>query len=405
MISQSRRGTRWSMRRFISGGVVGALVVALTLAGCGPTGPYWQTLDTSQNDTIVSLAQDPSQTKILYAGANHGVIYRERTNGVSTPVNGDGLPPSAQTNALLPDPHTPGVVYAATTSGLFVTADDGNNWGPRGSGLPRDDVLTAIAFGASGAGGTLLVGTSQHGVYISGDQGHTWSHVDAGLPSGAAINTLFHDSTAQAVFAGLDGGGMYASTDGGQTWAHRTADLAPNSTVYAFAETPSKGINPSGPTLYAGTSHGLYASADSGQTWTQRGITSGLPSGTVQALAASPQSAGVLYAGLGSTVYSTSDGGAHWAILAPGLSHTVTSLVVAIPPDGKPVIYAGAGQLQRFPAIGGSGNALLNTIIAWVFIILLFGVGLYVIFRARRQMNESARHMRDRLTPPNRPQI
>jgi photosystem II stability/assembly factor-like uncharacterized protein len=381
--------------RWIGFPSVAALVVCvLACAGCGPTGPTWQTLDSSQSDTIVSLAQDPSQTKILYAGANNGNVYRTRTDGISTPISGDGLPSSATTYTLLPDPHAPGVVYAGTTSGLYVTADDGNHWSHRGTGLPTNDVVTSLAFGTSGA---LLAGTLQHGAYASADQGHTWNSASADLPPGADINTLFHNPATGTIFAGLDGGGLYATADNGATWTQRASGLPAQSHVYVLAATPSKGVNPSGPTLYAGTGAGLYASGDGGQTWTRQGISLGLPTGSVRALAASPMTPGTLYAGIGSTVYGTADGGAHWAPLAAPLSHSVSSLVVAIPPGGKPVIFAGAGQLDRFPAIGGGGNALVGTILTWGFVILLFGLGFYVIRRARIQMEETTRSMRRRL--------
>jgi len=397
----TRRTQRSGWAEFPGRVLVTLVVCVLMLAGCGPTGPYWEALASSQGDTIVSLAQDPSQTKILYAGANHGVIYRTRTDGISTPVGGEGLPASAQTNALLPDPHAPGVVYAATTSGLYVTTDDGNHWSQRGTGLPRDDVLTALIFGASDS--ALLAGTFHRGVYTSADQGHTWTHIDSGLPGGADINTLFHDPASQVEFAGLDGGGLYVSVDGGQTWAQRTGGLASNAHVYVFAETPARGTNPGGPALYIGTAAGLYASANDGTTWTQRGAGQGLPSGSVRALAADPKTPGVLYAAIGSVVYGTTDGGAHWTTLAPGLSQPVTSLVVAITPSGKPVIFAGAGQLQRFPAIGGTTNTLLGNIIAWGFIILVFGLGFFVIYRTRIKLDATTRNMRRRLTPLNRP--
>lgn len=377
--------------------VVAALVV---VAGCGPTGPYWETLDTGQSDTILSIAQDPSQTKILYAGANHGAVYRTRTDGISSPINGTGLPSSAATRALLPDPSRPGIVYAATTSGLYVTADDGNTWKPLGTGLPKNDVLTALAFGATGL---LLAGTLAHGVFASADQGSTWTPSNAGLPAGAAINTLYADAAARTMFVGLDGGGLYASADNGQTWTLRTGGLSANAHIYALAATPSKGTSATGPALYAGTDTGVYESTDDGHTWTQLTGRQGEIAGSVRALAADRTTPGTLYAGLGSTVYITTDGGARWTKLASGLSHQVTSLVVAIPPGGKAVIFAGAGQLQRFPAIGGTNSPIISTIFTWAFILLLAGFGFYVIRRARLQMEESARRMRGRIPPPNRP--
>lgn len=391
--------TQWSGRNNYPRIVVVALVVCvLMLAGCSSTSPSWEALDTPQSDTIVSIAQDPTQTKLLYAGSDHGVVYLARTDVLTTPIGGAGLPSSAQVNALLPAPHTAGLVYAATTNGFFVTTDASGHWSRRGTGLPAGDALTALAYGTNG---TILVGTLQHGVYTSANQGSTWTYAGTGLPSGADIYTLFHDPASQAIFAGLDGGGIYASDDGGQTWTQRIAGLAPNAHVYAFTKTPSKGINPTGPTLYAGTNAGLYASTDGGKMWTRSGVGQGLPSGSVRALAADPSTPGLLYAGMGSTVYRTTDGGRHWAILAPGLSRTVTSVVAAILPDGKPVVFAGAGQLQRFPAVGGATNTLLSNIITWGIAIVLLGVAFYVLRRGHSRLNTSLPNVHRRSEPPD----
>src|SRR5579872_7099543 len=182
------RRAQWSGRTGFLGLVVAALIICvLMLAGCGSTDPGWETLATSQSDSIVSIAQDPTQAKLLYAGSDHGVVYRTRTDVLSAPIGGAGLPASAQINALLSAPHTAGFVYAATSGGFFVTTDAGDHWSRRGTGLPVGEALTALAYGTNG---TILVGTLQHGVYTSANLGITWTQASTGLPAGADIYTL-----------------------------------------------------------------------------------------------------------------------------------------------------------------------------------------------------------------------
>lgn len=361
-----------------------ALVVCVLLfAGCGPTSPHWQALNTSQDNTITSLAQDPTQPKIMYAGASHGIVYRSRTDVDGTPLGGSGIPASDQVDAVLPDPHTAGLVYAATTDGFYVTTDFGDHWNKRGTGFPADTTLTSLIFASDS--GLLFVGALQHGVYSSADRGQTWHQISTGLPPAADVYTLFHDPTTQTLFAGLDGGGLYASADNGQTWAQRTSGISTKAHVYVLVATSGKGNTPSSPALYAGTDSGLYTSADGGQTWVPQRAGTGLPSGSVQALAADPKTPGTLYAGVGTNVYGSTDGGQHWSAIALGLSHTVTALLVVVQPNGKTAVFAGSGQLQRFPAAAGSSNPAFGTIVSWIFIIILFGVGYLMLRRARMQ--------------------
>lgn len=360
-----------------------AFVVCLfVLAGCGATSSSWQTLGTSQSNTITSLAQDPTQPKIMYAGAMRGVVYRSRTDIEGMPLGGSGISGSAQVTALLPGLHTAGLVYATTTSGFYVTTDFGDHWSRRGTGLPANEALTSLAFANDGS---LRAGTLQHGVYESADQGQTWSQLSAGLPADASIYTLFRDPATRTLFAGLDGGGLYISSDDGQSWTQQTSGIPAQARVYVLTMTSGKGLNPSGPTLYAGADSGLYASIDGGHTWTRQGVGMGLPSGSVRALAADPKAPGTFYAGIATNVYGSTDGGLHWSIVAPGLSRTVTSLLVVVQPDGKTAVFAGAGQLQRFPAAPGGSNPLFSAIFDGIFFLILIGMAYLMLRRWRGQ--------------------
>lgn len=373
---------RWQRSRFGLPVVIVGLV--LLLAGCaagGPTG--WQQLGPSNSDSVIlSLAADPFQHELVYAGSSSGTVYRARGDTTGAPItNSVGIPKNTAVSALLPDPGKAGTIFAGTSDGVYVTADYGDLWHAVGTGLPPNDTVDALTFGASSA---IFAGTAQHGVYLSSDRGQTWQPMNGGLPAGSDVYVLLWDSASQTLFAGIDGVGLFASTNGGQAWTARTAGLPDKVEVFALAELPSHSFNPSGATLFLGSAQGVYASTDSGQRWSAAGH--GIPAGRVLSLATDPNIRGWIYAGTDRTVYRSPDGGKNWSVVAPGLAHPVASIVAIANPATHYVVFAGAGQLVRFPPAEGGGSTLFGNIISWGFIIVLFLLGYYVIRRARRQV-------------------
>lgn len=361
------------------------LALVLLLAGCGvgsQTG--WQGLGPSNSDTIIlSLAADPFQHELIYAGSSTGIVYRARGDTTGAPIsNSTGLPKDTSVGALLPDPRKAGTVYAGTSSGFYVTTHYGDHWSALGSGLPQDDTVDALTFGADSS--TLFAGTAQHGVYVSHDLGQTWQATNGGLPAASDIYALLWEPTSQTLYAAVDGVGLYASADGGQTWTARTTGLPAKVEAFALAQLPSHSLNPSGPTLFLGGAQGLFASTDGGQTWSAAGH--GLPSGRVLSLATDPNIPGWIYAGTDTTVYRSPDGGRNWSMVAPGLSHQVSSIVAIANPSTHYVVFAGAGELARFPPAPGGSSGIFGTIVTWGFVAVLFLLGYYVIRRTRRQV-------------------
>jgi photosystem II stability/assembly factor-like uncharacterized protein len=358
------------------------LGLVLLLAGCGQAGTGWQSLGPSNGDTVLSLAADPSQPRLIYAGTSGGVVLRARADSTGQPISGSGIPAGAAVSALLPDPRTAGMVYAGTSAGVYVTTDYGDHWHARGSGLPANESLDALAFDPGTT--ALFVGTTEHGVYISHDGGQTWAPDNTGLPTPADIYVLYWDAPSSTLFAGVDGSGLYASTDGGQSWTPRTQGLPAKVEVFAMADLPSHGLNHNGATLFAGSASGLFASSDGGRSWAAAG--QGLPAGRILSLAIDPTVPGWMYAGTETSVYRSADGGAHWASVAPGLSHQVSSIVSVPNPATHYVVYAGVGPLVRFPPSARAANDTLGTIVTWGVTLILLGLGWFLLSRTRRQM-------------------
>ena len=382
-----------------------ALVTLMTLApsilaGCGAASTArWQLLGQPDGHVVLSLARDPFNTQGIYAGAIGGVVYRAVAGKTLTPQPGAGLPAHADVTALVPDPRTSGLIYAATTRGLYVTNDNGDTWRARGSGLPPADALTTLVYAPGPA--TLFAGDATHGVYRSLDAGNTWTEATQGLPSNAGIDALLWQERAGRLFAAVHGGALYISSNSGGHWARSDTGLPPG--VQALAALPrlnSAGSNESGETLYAGTGAGIYTSVDGGAHWSAESG-QGAPRGGILALAASADVPNTIFAGASGTtgtVYRSADSGRTWQVLAPGLSHAITSVLAVKASDGRETVYAGAGQLAVFPPISTDTGGPLTLLADGLVIGLLLALVVYIWWKQRQRVLDFEREAARRAT-------
>ncbi|MGH9936091.1 MAG: Ig-like domain-containing protein, partial [Blastocatellia bacterium] len=236
-------------------------------------------------------------------------------------------------------------LLVGTSNGVFVSADDGQNWSASSAGLNADVSgfarIGANLFAAGGCawrstdegrswtprcvpgvginslavtGSTLFAG-GNNGVYRSNDEGQNWTEVNNGLTD-RRLRVLVSSGTT--LFAGTDGGGVFRSTNQGQNWAPVNAGLT-NLNIHSLAPTEIG--------LLAGSNGGgVFLSTDQGQNW--RAINIGLTQRSVSSLLASGSN---LFAGTyGGFVYRSTDRGQNWIQVneAP-LNIGVASLTVA----------------------------------------------------------------------------
>jgi len=323
-------------------------VVLLALAGCGGPASAWLTLPPlGAPDTIIlSLAPDPARAGWLFAGSSQGDVYHLSATTERLPAPLSKLPTPGAIDTLLSDPTPPNALFASGTAGVFLSLDGGAHWLRRDTGLPPSDSALSLAWSSDGR--TLLVGTGAHGVFRSDDRGATWTAASDGLPENADVYTLYRAPGATIIFASVLEVGLFASLDNGAHWAVWPAIFDAQEIFAIRAGTGPQSQNRS-TTLYAGTSHGLFVSVDGGQIWTQEGYGHGLPSGRVVSLATDAQSPGTVYVGTDQQVYRSTDDGVNWSALGPGISHQVAALLVLHTAGGQTVVFAGAGNLYRFP--------------------------------------------------------
>jgi cysteine-rich repeat protein len=261
----------------------------------------YRSIDAGASWTIVSgglpglvvqtLAIDPNNTQILYAGLGGAGVFKTVNHGTSWAAANGGLA-NLYANAIAVDPSSPSTVYCGTDGGVFVSTSGGTSWTAASNGLPAGTPVHSLALDPV-TPSIVYAGMQNGGVYKSIDGGMSWFIAGSGLETLRAVEALAIDPTMPAtVYAGNVGGGVSKSIDGGVTWNPANTGVVGDSfDVRAIA------IDPSNPNrVYRGSSAGgVYMSTDQGSTWTQLNL--GLTALDVRALAVDPDIASKIYAG------------------------------------------------------------------------------------------------------------
>lgn len=188
-------------------------------------GNSWQMLS-AVKDTPVDFHS------MTVSGADENLIYGSPGGGFELFVSNDEgtswtqLTPPDRIVSLATDPLDSKMVYAGTISGLFKSTDKGNSWNRIESPSVKDVVITGIGFSLDGR--TLYAfSVLAHGdgfIMKSSDGGETWSQAEGQIPDAAGVwnfapgrNGEIYAITSQQTSSGI-AASVYSSYDEGQTW-------------------------------------------------------------------------------------------------------------------------------------------------------------------------------------------
>jgi photosystem II stability/assembly factor-like uncharacterized protein len=285
------------------------------LAAPSPRGP-WAQLGTGLEDReILSLAA--ADTSVL-AGTDEGLYSLGPADPVWRRLPLASVGPEAQPRVADVIALRGGVLLAATSRGVFRSADTGLRWqrtptGPGGAAsalaTSRDDPRTVFL-------------ATRMGFWTSGDAGATWRS-SAG-PKDALVNTVaILPGEPRLIFAAANDG-LYLSADLGRNWTRGGWGL-PHSDMTGLA------VHPDGRTVYVSDYQwgGIYRSVDRGQTWT-RLTENGLASDRVWTVGLDPTAPDELLA-------ASLAGGLH--LLAPQRGSPLP-----LPPTNRPAV-----RMRRAP--------------------------------------------------------
>jgi photosystem II stability/assembly factor-like uncharacterized protein len=308
-------------------------------------GGSWKGVTTEPWNRVGALAVDPAQHRVVYAGTDRGVAktvdggrtWRMVNSGLYDRLTrgryGEGV------SSLVIDAHDPRTVYATKQGALFRTTDGGAHWrilGPAPYRTLRCPHCAVLIYGSIVTAAidpnhsrTIYAGWTRGAswnLYKSTDRGDSWSRIEpqgSSRPRSLASLAIDGDGTLFATEASPTG--VLTSSDGGATWS--PAGL-PGRTVWSLEV--DSGM------LYAGTQAGLFRTSDGGATWQPLGQGANVPTGTVFA---DPRDANTVY-GIGDGVVKSADGGRTWTAASRGLVSTLVSSL-ALAPGSSKILYAG----------------------------------------------------------------
>ncbi len=265
-------------------------------------GERWEQLDVPDHGLPVwSLAFDPHDARVMYAGYENCEIFRSEDGGEHwqpLPVTvrfpevsvAPGANPAKRVLELAVNPADPDEVYGAIeVGGVIRSLDGGDHLEHLSPGLSviADTVVMPGVLVARWRPGTVLA-IGRAGLFSSTDQGRHWSSARL-EPLNAKGQTYCRDIrevpgdpktiwlAAGPGFFDSDLGVLFRSKDGGTSWSRVDMGVKPRATMFAIAFDERQPRR-----MFAATGGGeVFASEDGGTSWAERP----LPAGATQVYA------------------------------------------------------------------------------------------------------------------------
>jgi hypothetical protein len=163
--------------------------------------------------TVFAFAESPHEAGVFWAGSDDGRLHLSRDDGAEwqeiTPAD---LPEWTMISFIEPSPFDPAAAYVAATRYklddyrpyLYVTRDFGASWVRIDTGIPEGDFTRVIRADPECPG--LLYAGTETGLYVSFDDGAHWRRLQLNLPT-----TPVHDIL-------IKGSDLIAGTHGRSIW-------------------------------------------------------------------------------------------------------------------------------------------------------------------------------------------
>ena len=147
--------------------------------------------------TIFSIAPSPHDQNVIWTGSDDGYVQLTRDGGKTwTNATPKELPEFARISMVEVSPHRPGAAYVAAKRHqsddrapyAYKTEDYGKTWTKIVNGIAANDFVHVVREDPVRPG--LLFAGTEHGIYISFNDGANWSRFQQNLPSSVQVADL-----------------------------------------------------------------------------------------------------------------------------------------------------------------------------------------------------------------------
>ena len=273
------------------------------------------------NSRIQALVVHPAEPHTVFAGGDTGLFVSHNGGADWERIGTQGALPTIWSLAI--DPVDPQILFAGTRpAGVYRSRDGGQHWEQLAV-----DIASECAIGTPFVTSVLVdpddhrtiwVGVEIDGVFRSRDGGDTWTHVETGLYDPDIHAMAIARTTPKRVYAST-AGEMFASSNLGETWQPlgiRAKWPLPYARGIAVqADDPEILFAGCGETTTGATGH-VLRTTDCGETWDVLALP-GQANATIWGLATHAADATrILAFSLFGEVYISEDAGAAWHKIA-----------------------------------------------------------------------------------------
>ena len=303
-----------------------------------------------------------------------------------TPVGPTNI--GGRVRSIAIDPNNPSIIYAGSVSGgIWKSTDGGASWIPKADFasnmvigcLAIDPTNSNIIYAGTGEGYFNVDALRGIGVLKSTDAGETWTVLNTFISAGPNyyyyfINKIVINPTnPQVLFAAVSNNseGIWKSTNGGTSWNEIVSPGYRSKFCVDLIMDPTNAN-----TLYGAfglfSADGIYKTTNGGTTWDT--LTNGFPLRSTKftriSLAVAPSNTNVVYACLSDSNYYThsiqksTNGGANWFQVGTPYDNSIPGThlggqgwynnVIAVHPDDPDVVFTGG--INLFKSTNGGQN-------------------------------------------------
>lgn len=296
-------------------------------------GDSWAKLDDKSAPVdIDSLAVDPKDTNIMYAGT-WWRPYKSTDGGKTWRLIKTGMIDDSDVFAIDIDPRNPDNVFASACSGIYYSTNKGEKWA-KVQGIPSDSRRTRAIMQHPTIAGTVYAGTTE-GFWMSSDNGKSWSLTT--LRQLEVNSIAVHPTEPNKVYIATNNYGLMISNDGGKSFSINNGNLSTRFTnnIVADSEIPNRLY---ATTINTATGGGfIFVSDDSGVTWQPAVKNVVINRLAPYSLLQDRKNANTIYLATNVGLYRSIDRGVSWAaITKPSTQKSTTSARKPAPKGKKP---------------------------------------------------------------------